>query len=94
MADCSDLLCVDELPSNQDITTPNSKTIHGEAIEGRQGFSQLRDTTASSEMPCMAKETYQNSHKNLSAVVKEVSWQKIQAAAAGGKEAALAIQEG
>ncbi|KAJ8866904.1 hypothetical protein PR048_032766 [Dryococelus australis] len=41
-----------------------------------QGFSQLRDTTASLEMPRMSKETYQNSHKNLSAVIKEVSWQK------------------
>ncbi|KAJ8887277.1 hypothetical protein PR048_013492 [Dryococelus australis] len=57
-----------------------------------QGFSQLRDITASLEMPCMAKETYQNSHNNLSAVIKEVSWQKMHAA--GEEEAALSIQAG
>ncbi|KAJ8883072.1 hypothetical protein PR048_014911 [Dryococelus australis] len=39
-----------------------------------------------------AWETYQNSHKVLSAVIKEVSWLKIQAA--GEEEAALAIQAG
>ncbi|KAJ8883700.1 hypothetical protein PR048_015554 [Dryococelus australis] len=38
MADCSDMLRVNEPPSNQDITTPNSKTIHGEPIEGRRIF--------------------------------------------------------
>ncbi|KAJ8880077.1 hypothetical protein PR048_020700 [Dryococelus australis] len=38
MADCSELSCVDEPPSKQDITTPNSKTIHGEPIEGRHIF--------------------------------------------------------
>ncbi|KAJ8872359.1 hypothetical protein PR048_025963 [Dryococelus australis] len=38
VADCSDLLCVTEPPSKQYITTPNSKTIHGKAIEGRRIF--------------------------------------------------------
>ncbi|KAJ8884477.1 hypothetical protein PR048_016334 [Dryococelus australis] len=54
-----------------------------------QDFSQLR---ASLEMPCMTKETYQNFHKNLSAVIKEVSWQKMKVAEE--EEAALAIQAG
>ncbi|KAJ8880241.1 hypothetical protein PR048_016707 [Dryococelus australis] len=57
-----------------------------------QGFSQLRDITASLEMPRMAKETYQNSNKNLSAVIKEISNQKMQAAGRG--EAAIDIQAG
>ncbi|KAJ8868218.1 hypothetical protein PR048_032027 [Dryococelus australis] len=57
-----------------------------------QGFSQLRDITANLEMSCMAKETCQNSHKYLSTVIKEVSWEKMQAA--GEEEADVAIQAG
>ncbi|KAJ8893659.1 hypothetical protein PR048_006259 [Dryococelus australis] len=82
-----DNICTKTPKTNRESMDINDAWVNSMLATG-QGFSQLRDSL---EMPCMAKETYQNFHKNFSAVLKEVSWQKMQAA---GEEAAIAIQAG
>ncbi|KAJ8889072.1 hypothetical protein PR048_008566 [Dryococelus australis] len=69
------------------VTLVNDAWVNSMLLTG-QGFSQLRDITASLEMPCMAKEPYQNSHRNLSAFLGK----KMQAA--GEEDVAIAIQAG
>ncbi|KAJ8897043.1 hypothetical protein PR048_002389 [Dryococelus australis] len=56
-----------------------------------QVFAQLRDITSNIEMQCMEKETFQRRQKSFSDVIKEVAWERMQAA---GEEVALALEVG
>ncbi|KAJ8876906.1 hypothetical protein PR048_021355, partial [Dryococelus australis] len=71
--------------------TPNTNRESMEINDARARVSPRSETLPPVwKFTCMAKETCQSSHNNLSAVIKEVSWQKMQAE----EKAALAIQAG
>lgn len=69
----------------------NDAWVSGMIMSG-QGYSQMRTITATLDMPCMSKETFQSRQNKLYSAIHDVAWQKMEAA--GKEEAELAIKAG